>query len=324
MHSFKYFGDLISVEVEKFKFNREPKELYSPIEYILAIGGKRLRPIVTLMTCELFGGDVQKAIFPALGMELFHNFTLVHDDIMDRAPTRRGMATVHSRWDENRAILSGDAMLILANQLMLRSDDDILREVMELYNHSGLLVCDGQQYDLNYESEETINIDKYIRMIELKTAALLAGSSKLGAVIAKTTQENKELIERFGFDLGISFQIEDDILDVYGEYDKFGKTIGGDILANKKTFLLVKALELADQDLKSQLKTWISHKNFEPEEKIKAVTAIFDKLEVKKFARESSSRYYQKSIDSLNKINLPEENKIPLLELANNLVSRQV
>ena len=323
MHSYDYFADMISTEVENLRFNRKPRELYEPVEYILSIGGKRLRPVVTLMTCELFDGDIQKAIMPAIGMEMFHNFTLMHDDIMDKASSRRGKPTVHAKWDENRAILSGDAMLILANQLMLKADDDILREVMELYNKSGLMVCDGQQYDMNFEAEFKITIDDYIQMIELKTAALLASSSLLGAVIAKASPENKELIDLFGFNLGISFQIEDDILDVYGDYNKFGKNIGGDILANKKTFLLVKAMQTEDKELLNELKSWTAHKDYEPKEKIQKVTEIFDKLEVKKHARESSKFYYLKSLSYLDKIKLPTEKKHPLSELANYLVNRQ-
>lgn len=323
MHSYKYFGEMVTQEFEKYKLDRDPKELYQPVEYILSIGGKRLRPVMTMMTCELFGGEIQKAVYPAMGMELFHNFTLIHDDIMDHAPTRRGMATVHAKWDQNTAILSGDAMLILANQLMLRAEDDVLREVMELYNRSGLLVCDGQQYDMNFESEESIRIEDYIKMIELKTAALLSGSARLGAVIAKTTEENKSLIEQFGFNLGISFQIEDDILDVYGNFDKFGKTIGGDILSNKKTYLLVKALEIAEGNLKSELNGWLIRKDFVPEDKIKNITRIFDILEIKKLATEASTFYYNKSVGYLTQIKVAEKDKLPLLELAKTLVSRQ-
>ncbi|MEA3496753.1 MAG: polyprenyl synthetase family protein [Bacteroidota bacterium] len=322
MHSFKEFQNIISQEIKNLKINKFPRELYEPIEYILDIGGKRLRPVITLMVCELFDGDINKAKTPAIGMEIFHNFTLMHDDIMDKADIRRGKTTVHKKWDKNRAILSGDAMLIVANQLMLETDDDILREVMVLYNKSGLLVCDGQQYDMNFELSKNISIPDYMKMIELKTASLISGCCKLGAVLAKTSEENKNLIEEFGYNLGISFQLEDDCLDTFGNENIFGKQIGGDILANKKTYLYLKAYELADKNTKKELEQWYSTTTHKEKEKIKAVLNIFNKLKVKDKIRSKSKQYFYKAIKNLDSIKVSQEKKKNLLDLSNYLVNR--
>ena len=322
MYSFQHYQEILANEILNLKFEREPRELYEPIAYILNIGGKRLRPVVTLMSCDIFGGDLKKAMFPAIGMEMFHNFTLIHDDIMDQAPVRRGFATVHAKWDENRAILSGDAMLILANQFMLKAEDDVLREVMELYNFSGLMVCDGQQYDMNYESRKRTSIDEYIRMIELKTAVLISSCFKLGAVIAKTSTENKDLIEKFGHNLGISFQLEDDILDAFGDYSKFGKSIGGDILANKKTFLLLKAFDLAEGKDLEDLENWFSHKNHNPEQKVQAVLDIYRKLNIRELSKNASRHYFDISIEYLNQLDISDKARSTLYDLADYLINR--
>jgi geranylgeranyl diphosphate synthase, type II len=322
MNSFQHYQEILTNEINNLKFEREPRELYEPIEYILNIGGKRLRPVVTLMACDIFGGDIKKAMYPAIGMEMFHNFTLIHDDIMDRAPVRRGFATVHTKWDENRAILSGDAMLILANQFMLKADDDVLREVMELYNLSGLMVCDGQQYDMNYESRNLTSIDEYIRMIELKTAVLISSCFRLGAVIAKTTTQNKDIIEKFGHNLGISFQLEDDILDAFGDYSKFGKSIGGDILANKKTYLLLKAFELAKGKDLDALKNWFEHKDHIPENKVFGVLDIYNRLNIREISKEASRHYFDISIHYLNQLKISDKARSTLFELADFLINR--
>ena len=322
MYSFQHYQEILANEILNLKFEREPRELYEPIAYILNIGGKRLRPVVTLMSCDIFGGNLKKAMFPAIGMEMFHNFTLIHDDIMDQAPVRRGFATVHAKWDENRAILSGDAMLILANQFMLKAEDDVLREVMELYNFSGLMVCDGQQYDMNYESRKRTSIDEYIRMIELKTAVLISSCFKLGAVIAKTSTENKDLIEKFGHNLGISFQLEDDILDAFGDYSKFGKSIGGDILANKKTFLLLKAFDLAEGKDLQDLENWFAHKNHDPEQKVQAVLDIYRKLNIRELSKNASRHYFDISIEYLNQLDISDKARSTLYDLADYLINR--
>ena len=323
MQSFNELLELVSNKIEKLKYQKEPRELYEPIEYILALGGKRIRPVICLMSCEMFGGKIDKAIYAAIGMEMFHNFTLVHDDIMDDADVRRGKPTVHVNWNDNRALLSGDAMIILANQLMMRVDDHLLRDVMALYNKTGLQVCDGQQLDLNFEKRDSIRMDEYMKMIELKTAVLLAGCLRLGAVIAETSDVNKDLIEEFGWNLGISFQIEDDLLDSFGDFEKFGKSIGGDILINKKTFLLVKAMEIADKDTRLKIDHWLNLKEFDKSEKVKTFISIYNKLNIKEIALAESKVYYDKAIDALNRIDILQEEKIQMVQFAKMLISRE-
>ena len=323
MHSFEQLKEMVSREIENLDLPSEPIELYDPVKYILGLGGKRIRPVITLMSCELFGGDIQLAMKPAIGMEMFHNFTLVHDDIMDKADYRRGHETVHKKWDENRAILSGDAMIILANQLMMHTEDAVLREVMEVYNHSGLLVCDGQQYDMNFETSSDVSIPSYINMIKLKTSALLASCFRLGGVIAKTSLENKNLIEEFGNNLGISFQIKDDFLDSFGDFDKFGKKTGGDILANKKTFLVLKAIEIANQSQRKELEKLYSTNGLEPQEKIGAVLDIFNQLDIQEITKQESVKYFQKALKNFNSLDVAEKRKQPILQLSDFLVGRE-
>ena len=323
MQRFNELLALVSEEVEKLKYQNEPRELYEPIEYIMGLGGKRLRPIVCLMSCEMFGGNIDKAMHAALGMEMFHNFTLVHDDIMDSAQFRRGKPTVHINWNENRALLSGDAMIILANKLMMKVDDHFLREVMEVYNNTGLKVCDGQQLDLNFEQRDVISMDEYMKMIKLKTAVLIAGCFRMGAVIAGTSTRNKDLIEEFGLNLGISFQIEDDLLDSFGDYEKFGKKIGGDILINKKTFLLVKAMEIADQATRKKIDYWLSLKDFNKNEKLDSLLSIFKDLNIKEIALQESKLYFENAIIALDQIKVPLKDKMQLKQFAYLLINRE-
>ncbi len=317
-----YYFSLLEKAVNEIPYSNDPPELYEPIKYILTIGGKRVRPLITLISVDFFGGDVEKAVVPAIGLEIFHNFTLVHDDIMDHADTRRGHPCVHKKWNINRAILSGDAMLMIANTHMLKVDDDILREVMVLYNYYGLKVCEGQQYDLNFEERETVSMEEYMKMIYLKTAALMAAAFRLGAVLARAPQKDKDLFEQFGYNLGMAFQIEDDFLDTFGDYEKFGKKIGGDILENKKTFLLVKALEIADPETQKELMTWYSGNNFDPQKKIDAVKEIFSRLNIEKYCNEMADEYLNKSLKYLDEIDVVPENKNYLKEFARNLVKR--
>jgi len=324
MYSFYQLKDIVSEKIENLSFTKkEPTELYQPISYLLSIGGKRIRPVLTLMSVDMFEGDVLKAVNPAVGIEMFHNFTLMHDDIMDKANHRRGQITVHKKWNENTAILSGDAMLLLANQMMLEVDDDILREVMVLYNNTGLLVCDGQQYDMNFEKRNNITTEEYLKMIELKTAVLLGGCLKLGAVLARTSENIKELIEQFGINLGISFQIEDDFLDAFGDFEKFGKSIGGDIIINKKTFLLVKALEMAKGEELKELRSWLLKSSFVPEEKINQITNIYRKLKIDQMALDCSRKYFQKAMGILADIDVKDKNKKTLYEFAHLLIGRK-
>lgn len=314
---------LISKAVDALKFPDSPAELYEPISYILDLGGKRLRPSLLLMACDLFGGDVDKAIEPALAIEVFHNFTLMHDDIMDKAPLRRGKKTVHEKWNANVAILSGDAMMVEANKLMMRVDDAILRRVMDVFNETATGVCEGQQIDMSFEQRNNVLIDEYLDMIRLKTAVLLGGTLKIGAIIGGASLNDAQLLYSFGVNLGIAFQLQDDILDVYGDPEKFGKQVGGDILSNKKTYLLIKALELARDEQADNLNSWLNLEQFDAAEKVLAVTAIYNQLDIRQYAEYAMQTYAEKAFDALDQINLSEDRRQYLRQFADSLLVRE-
>lgn len=302
----------------------QPAELYDPINYILSLGGKRLRPVMTLLACDLFEGKIEDAIHAALAVEVFHNFSLIHDDIMDKAPLRRNKPTVHEKWNSNIAILSGDVMLVKAYQLMAKTPSPYLNEVLSVFNTNAINVCEGQQLDMNYELVKQISISEYLNMIELKTAVLLAASLKIGAIIGNASAENAEHMYQFGKSLGIAFQLQDDILDVYSSGEKFGKQKGGDIIANKKTYLLIKALEVASTATLNELNNWLYQPSLTAAtEKVKAVTEIYDLLEVKTLAENELHKHYNNAIDSLNKIQVPDSKKELLLATAQNLLHRE-
>ncbi|MBI2269992.1 MAG: polyprenyl synthetase family protein [Bacteroidetes bacterium] len=323
------FWQLINSGVEKFcsSLNGQPVELYEPLKYTLSLGGKRMRPLLSLLACDLFDGNVSDALNPALGIELFHNFSLIHDDIMDNAPLRRNKPTVHQKWNLNTAILSGDAMLVKAYELISTSGCDPGRkiEVLKIFNETALKVCEGQQLDMNYEKLLSVTIGQYIKMIELKTAALLAGALKIGAVTGGARPEDADRIYEFGKNIGIAFQLQDDILDVYADKEKFGKQKGGDIIANKKTFLLLKSIELAKLNpyKKEELQQWIYAPSFDPQQKVEAVTAIYDFLNVRKLANAEVTGYYNKGIELLNEIPCDESKRRNLVALVESLISRE-
>jgi geranylgeranyl diphosphate synthase type II len=314
---------LINEAVDKLTFPENPADLYEPISYILSLGGKRLRPALLLLACDLFGGDVESAVEPALAIEVFHNFTLMHDDIMDKAPLRRGKATVHEKWNANVAILSGDAMMVESNKLMMKVDDAILRQVMNVFNETATGVCEGQQIDMSFEQQSNVSIDRYLNMIRLKTAVLLGGTLKIGAIIGGAKLADADLLYNFGVNLGIAFQLQDDILDVYGDPDKFGKQVGGDIISNKKTYLLIKALELAKDAQANELNNWLSLQQFEATEKVTAVTAIYNQLQIRQFAEEAMQTYAERAFNALDDINLPGERRQYLKQFADSLLVRE-
>ncbi|MDB5000810.1 MAG: isoprenyl synthetase [Mucilaginibacter sp.] len=314
---------LIANSVSELKYPAYPAELYEPISYILALGGKRMRPALLLMACDLFGGDVEAALPPALAIEVFHNFTLMHDDIMDNAPLRRGCITVHEKWNQNVGILSGDVMLIEGYKLMMQVRDNILRQVLDIFNATAVGVCEGQQLDMNFESSNNIGIAEYINMIRLKTAVVLGGALKIGALIGEADQKDADLLSVFGEQLGIAFQLQDDILDVYGNPEKFGKQVGGDIISNKKTYLLIKALELVKNEQATDLDNWLAAKDFDPAEKVAAVTEIYNHLNIRQYAENEMQAYAEKAFEALEKINLPEENKQYLRDFADGLLVRE-
>jgi len=267
MFSFEYYMTTIEEELKRLAIGRKiPAGLYEPIDYVMAAGGKRVRPVLTLMACHLFSDDIGKAVTPALALEIFHNFTLLHDDLMDHADVRRNRPTVHKRWNESAAILSGDAMLILAYRLMCRAQSEILPELLDVFTQTALEVCEGQQYDMDFEQRSDVCIDEYLQMIRLKTAVLLAASLKIGAICGGATRENIESLDRFGISLGLTFQIQDDWLDVYADPDVFGKAIGGDILTGKKTFLLLTAFEKADETTRTKLIALLNHPTLSADE----------------------------------------------------------
>ncbi|HWD88371.1 MAG TPA: polyprenyl synthetase family protein [Mucilaginibacter sp.] len=309
--------------VNKLSFPLHPAELYEPIKYILSLGGKRMRPALLLMACDLFGGDPDKALSPALAIEVFHNFTLMHDDIMDNAPLRRGKTTVHEKWNKNVAILSGDVMLVESYKLIMQVDSHLLSRILNIFNGTAVGVCEGQQFDMEFEQRDDVHIDEYINMIRLKTAVLLGGALKIGAIIGGAGEQDASLLQTFGEQLGVAFQLQDDILDIYGNPEKFGKQVGGDILSNKKTFLLIKALELADAEQAAELNKWFSNTQFSPKEKIDAVTGLYDQLKVKQYAWKAMQTYADKAFMALDAIILPDSNKQYLRDFADGLMIRE-
>lgn len=298
-----------------------PASLYDPISYIMSLGGKRIRPTMLLMAVDLFDCDIQKGMDAALAIETFHNFTLIHDDIMDNAPLRRGKPTVHEKWGVNTAILSGDVMMVEANKHLTEVNIKVLKPALDTFNQTAQGVCEGQQLDMEFESRNDVNISEYINMIRLKTAVLLGGAMKLGAIVAETSTQNANLIYEFGENLGIAFQLQDDILDVYGDPEKFGKQIAGDIIANKKTFLLLKLQELCtDLDLQQLVKQF---SNPVAENKIRNVMDLYNRYHIRELAREETKTYLNRAFEALDKIDIPESRKAQIIALSNELMSRE-
>jgi len=302
-----------------------PVELYAPVEYIVSLGGKRIRPVLVLAACELFDGKHSDALPAAVAIEMFHNFTLVHDDIMDKAPLRRGKTTVHEKWNDNTAILSGDVMLVKAYLELSKIDPLKLPVVLEVFSKTAIEVCEGQQLDMNYESREVISIAMYLEMIGLKTAALIAASLQLGALAGGARAEDAARMYDFGKNLGMAFQLQDDILDVYGDEKKFGKQKGGDIISNKKTFLLLKAMELSagKPELEKELSEWLRVAGAEMEKKVGAVTAIYNRLGIRAMAENEMTRYYQEALKNLHDIPLTQNKKKDLIDFVDSLIVRE-
>ena len=303
---------------------KEPIRLYEPIKYIVSLGGKRLRPVLTLLSCEMFNSDYKKALPAALALELFHNFSLIHDDIMDEAPLRRGKETVHQKWNLNTGILSGDAMLILAYQFFEEYDPIMFRELAKLFSKTALQVCEGQQYDVDFETKNDVTIPDYIKMIDYKTAVLLGASMKMGAIVANASEECKTNSYDFGRNLGIAFQLQDDYLDCFGNPETFGKQIGGDIIANKKTFLYIKAIENSSEEDKMILEKLLSEKPEDPTSKIKTVLEIYNKSGATKETLNEISSYTQKANIVLSKLVISDENRKILLSFGEKLMKRNV
>ena len=317
-----YKEDFLTYLNEKIKV-KEPVNLYQPIYYILQLGGKRLRPILTLMTCDIFNGNVKESYDAALAIEVFHNFTLIHDDIMDSAPIRRGEATVHKKWDINTGILSGDAMMILAYQCLGNYEPVIFKKLMQLFNATALEVCEGQQYDMDFEIRNNVSIAGYLKMITYKTAVLVAAAMKMGAIIANVNDEEAEAMYNFGLNLGIAFQLQDDYLDTFGDAALFGKQIGGDINENKKTFLFLKTLEICNVEDKDKLLSLYNSKDIN-QNKVSVVTLLFEKNQIPKITIKEIEFYTNKAFIILEKLSISEEKKLILKNFGLSLMNRTI
>ena len=316
--------DKINAYLEQMPYMRPPKGLYEPIAYELSLGGKRIRPVLMLMAYNIYKEDVERILPQAAGLETYHNHTLLHDDVMDKADMRRNKPTVHNVWNENTAILSGDAMLILAYRLMAEGLTDKLAEVMHVFTETTMEICEGQQWDMEFESRMDVKVDEYIEMIRLKTSVLLAAALKIGACLAGASAEEAQKLYDFGVKMGLAFQLQDDWLDVYGDPKVFGKNIGGDILCNKKTYMLITALELADASQREELERWLNATDYVPAEKVSAVTAIYNNIGIGKRCEERIEAYYSDGLAVLESIAIPEERKQALKDFACSLMNRKM
>ena len=318
------YNIVVQYQLENSISQEEPRQLYDPVKYILSLGGKRIRPALTLMVCDFFSDDFNKAIHAALAVELFHNFSLIHDDIMDNAPLRRGEATVHEKWDVNTGILSGDAMLILAYRFFENYEPKIFKELAKLFSETALQVCEGQQYDMDFETRDDVSLAEYINMIDHKTAVLVGAAMKMGAIVAETSQEDKDKIYQFGRNLGVAFQLQDDYLDVFGNPETFGKQVGGDIISNKKTILYLLALDSSTKVQAEELEHLFSINPQDPSDKIKTVTDIFIKSGAALATQAEIEKYSKMAYAVLDEINISEEKKEMLRNFGRDLMQRKV
>lgn len=324
MHSIHQYQEFISNYLQSQSQTKEPKNLYEPIHYIMQLGGKRMRPVLTLMSTEVFDGDYKKALPAALAVEVFHNFSLIHDDIMDDAPLRRGKITVHEKWNINTGILSGDAMLILAYQYFEQYEPVIFRSLVQLFSKTALEVCEGQQWDVDFESRDDVTIPEYIKMIECKTAVLVAAAMKMGAIIAETSEENANLIYDFGHNLGLAFQLQDDYLDAFGNPETFGKQVGGDIIENKKTYLYLKAIEFSSAEEKAQLLQLFAAHPDDNNDKINSVKDIFNATGASEATQKAIQDFTFKAFETLEKLDVSKDKKVTLKRFGENLMKRNV
>lgn len=314
----------LEAHIQQLTYGQHPQELYEPISYLMGLGGKRIRPLLTLLAYNLYQTDYKRILTPACAVEVFHNFTLMHDDIMDQAPLRRGKPTVHEKWNANTAILSGDVMLVRAYDMLLHIGPDKLGHCIKHFNQTAAEVCEGQQLDMNFESMESVSESDYLEMIRLKTAVLLGYSLQLGAILAGAPEADCEKLYDFGVNIGIGFQLKDDLLDVYADKDLFGKQVGGDIISNKKTYLLIKAKELATADTAGELALWIDAKEFDKQEKVTQVTRIYDTLGIQELTERKMHAYFDKGFAQLDQIHaLRTAGKDMLYNLTKNLVNRE-
>jgi geranylgeranyl diphosphate synthase, type II len=323
MSPLENYQQWIEQEIKKQKYGKQPVSLYEPIQYLMRLGGKRMRPMLTLLSYSLFKSDVKNAVPFAVAVEAFHNFTLMHDDIMDKAPLRRGKATVHEKWNVNTAILSGDVMLVKVYDMFLQLDAVKLKEVLKAFNQCAAEVCEGQQWDMEFETRSHVSESHYINMIRLKTAVLLGFSLELGAILADASEADRKALREFGTNIGIGFQLKDDLLDAYADPKKFGKQVGGDIISNKKTFLLIQALQKAKGKSKKELNAWLSKRTFKKQEKIKALKAIYDDLKIPESAEKKVNHFFKKGFEQLDQLQVAALSKKNLRKFTEALIERQ-
>ena len=320
MKSFQEYLDTVNQAIAAIPYPQQPSQLYEPIAYHMALGGKRIRPVLTLMACDAMGGDATAAIDAAVGLEMFHNFTLLHDDVMDNADVRRGKVTVHRRWNDNTAILSGDTMLTIATQYIARTAN---WQVMNLFNKTAIEIYEGQQWDMDYENRNDVTVEEYINMIRLKTSVLLGCALKAGALVAHADEEQAGMLYEAGVNMGLAFQLRDDVLDVWGDPITFGKEIGGDIMNNKKTYLLINAMQLAQGDDANELRHWLNDPYTTRVDKVRGVTALYDRLGVRQLAEDAITRYNNLAITAFNQVKMSDDDKNAFVALANRLSGRQ-
>ena len=313
----------VNTFLDNIPYNRKPQSLYEPIKYVLSMGGKRIRPVLMLLAYNLFKDDPESILMPACALETYHNYTLLHDDLMDNADLRRGHQTVHRRWDANTAILSGDSMLVLAYQRMAQCSADKVQEVLNLFTETALEIGEGQQYDMDFEHRNDVREEEYIEMIRLKTSVLLACATKIGAILADASAQDADNIYRFGEQMGLAFQLQDDFLDVYGDTKVFGKAIGGDIVSNKKTYMLINAFNRADAAQRAELERWIEAKDFDAKEKIAAVTRIYNEIGIDRLAMEKIKFYFNESKKYLDAVSVAPERKAELAKYTAEMMKRQ-
>ena len=313
----------VNTFIDKLAYNREPKSLYDPIKYVLSLGGKRIRPVLMLLGYNLWKDDPERILMPAVAVETYHNYTLLHDDLMDNADKRRGHDTVHKKWDANTAILSGDAMLVVAYQRLATVDQTKLKPVLDLFTETALEIDEGQQFDIDFENRSDVKEEEYIEMIRLKTSVLLACALKIGAILANAPVTDAEALYKFGELLGLAFQLQDDLLDVYGDTKVFGKEIGGDIMCNKKTFMLINAFNRANDAQLKELQKWCSGEKFDRKEKVAAVTHLYDEIGIRQLCEAKIEYYFEESKKWLDKVSVPEERKAHLRAYINQMMKRE-
>ena len=323
MYTSNQLLEKVNQALDHLAYDRQPQGLYAPIKYELSLGGKRLRPVLMLLTYNMYKEDVENIMMQALGLEIYHNFTLLHDDVMDRADVRRGKPCVHKVWNDNTAILSGDTMIVDSFIRMQQCDPAHLPDVMDVFSRTALEISEGQQYDMEFESRNDVKEEEYLEMIRLKTSVLLACAVKIGALLGNATNEDAALLYDFGEKIGLAFQLQDDYLDVYGDFAVFGKRIGGDILCNKKTYLLIKAFEHANEGQRKELESWVSRTEYAPQEKIDAVTRLYNEIGVRELCDQKINMFFQLAEQSLQKVSLPWEKKSQLWNYALQLMSRK-